>query len=91
MSNGGMEQAQGGQTAQGGTAGGDIKNMSVGELLNLANQQNIDVSALNDLLSNIQVNPDIGANVGTGDQDNEDQDQAQDAQNENPAAQPEKG
>jgi len=50
--------AQGG-TAQGGSAGGDIHNMSVGDLIDLANQQNLDLSALNDLLSQIEVSPDV--------------------------------
>lgn len=61
----GAESQQSGQqggNAQGGTAGGDIKNMNVGDLIDLANQQNIDLSALNDLLGQVQINPDV--NVG---------------------------
>lgn len=53
--------SQDSSTAQGGSAGEDIMNMSVSDLLDVANQQNIDVSALNNLLSEI--------NVGTGTQE----------------------
>lgn len=53
-------QSQGGPAAQTGTAtGGDVKQMRVDDLINLANQQNLDVSALNDLLGQIQVNPQV--------------------------------
>lgn len=51
--------SQGGSTAQGGSAGGDIKNMKVGDFIDLANQQNIDVSALNELLGQVNVDPDV--------------------------------
>ncbi|HET7110210.1 MAG TPA: hypothetical protein VFI41_05020 [Gemmatimonadales bacterium] len=57
---------QGGGMSQGGpsaqtvsSAGGDVKQMRVDDLINLANQQNLDVSALNDLLSKIQVSPEV--------------------------------
>lgn len=53
-------------TAQGGTAGEDITNMSVGDLLDLANQQNVDVSALNELIGQINANPQV--NLGNKEQ-----------------------
>lgn len=68
MTKEGMQQSQGGGSAQGGTAGGDLRNMNVGDLIDLANQQQIDVSALNELLSNLQVNPEISSQIGAGDQ-----------------------
>jgi hypothetical protein len=58
-------QSQGGPSAQSATAGGDVRQMRVDDLINLANQQNLDVSALNDLLGQIQVSPDINVQ-GTG-------------------------
>lgn len=58
-------QSQGGPSAQSATAGGDVRQMRVDDLINLANQQNLDVSALNDLLGQIQVSPDINV-AGTG-------------------------
>lgn len=57
--------AQGGPSAQNATAGGDVKQMRVDDVINLANQQNLDVSALNDLLSKINVSPDVNV-AGTG-------------------------
>lgn len=56
---------QGGPSAQNATAGGDVRQMRVDDVINLANQQNLDVSALNDLLGQIQVNPDVNVS-GTG-------------------------
>ena len=68
----GQSTQQGGSMSQGGpsaqtvsSAGGDVRQMRVDDLINLANQQNLDVSALNDLLGQIQVNPDVNVS-GTG-------------------------
>lgn len=63
---GGM--SQGGPSAQTANTQGDVKQMRVDDVINLANQQNLDVSALNELLGKIQVNPEVSTNVGTGDQ-----------------------
>lgn len=60
-----MTQPQEHQSAQTGTSTtGEIHNMRVSDLVNLANQQNLDVSALNDLIGQIQVDPNVG-NVNT--------------------------
>lgn len=60
-------QAQGGPSAQSATAQGDVKQMRVDDLINLANQQNLDVSALNDLIAKVNVSPNVSPNVaGTG-------------------------
>ena len=66
-----QEGQQGGGVSAGGsagmqaTAGGDVKQMSVGDLIDLANQQNLDVSALNELLGQVNVSPDVNV-AGTG-------------------------
>lgn len=56
----------GGITAGGGSgmqadAGGDVRQMTVGDLLDLAVQQNVDVSPVTDLLNdlNLNVSPDV--------------------------------
>jgi hypothetical protein len=57
--------AQGQQAA----AGGDVHQMTVGQLLQLANQQNIDTSALNNLLQQVNVSPNVSPQTniaGTG-------------------------
>lgn len=58
MTDKGMSQDKGGQ--QVGSAGGDVRQMKVGDLINLANQQNIDVEALNNLVGDIQAEVDAG-------------------------------
>lgn len=65
-------QQQGGGVTAGGSSGqaasnvgGDVKQMSVGDLIDLANQQNLDVSALNDLLGQVNVDPNVNVS-GTG-------------------------
>jgi hypothetical protein len=58
-------QSQGGPSAQNATAQGDVRQMRVDDVINLANQQNLDVSALNDLLGQINVSPDVNV-AGTG-------------------------
>lgn len=59
---GGMSQQTGTRGQQVGSAGGDVKQMTVGQLIDVANQQNIDVSALNDLIG--QVQSQIGKDMG---------------------------
>lgn len=54
-------QSQGAPSAQTATAQGDVKQMRVDDLINLANQQNLNVDALNDLISKVQVDPNISA------------------------------
>jgi hypothetical protein len=62
---GGMQQDAGKGGQQVGSAGGDVKQLKVGDLLNLANQQNIDVEALNNLVGDIQAEVDAG-NIALG-------------------------
>jgi hypothetical protein len=65
QSQGGSQQA-GGSSGQAATdVGGDVRQMSVGDLLDLANQQNVDVSAVADLLNNLNLSPDVAVS-GTG-------------------------
>lgn len=71
-SQGGSQQA-GGSSGQAATdVGGDVKQMSIGDLLDLANQQNVDVSPVTELLNNLNLSPEVGisgtGNVG-GDED----------------------
>jgi hypothetical protein len=49
-----------GSGQQVGSAGGDVKQMKVGDLINLANQQNLDIEALNNLVGDIQAEVDAG-------------------------------
>lgn len=58
--------AQGGPSAQSATAGGDVRQMRVDDLVNIANQQNLDVSALENLIAQVNAaNPQVAAS-GTG-------------------------
>lgn len=66
------DKSQGGSQQAGGTSGqaasdvgGDVRQMSVGDLLDLANQQNVDVAAVADLLNNLNLSPDVNV-AGTG-------------------------
>jgi hypothetical protein len=73
---GGSQQA-GGSSGQAATdVGGDVRQMSIGDLLDLANQQNIDIAPVTDLLNNLNLSPDINVSgtgsAGAGDQDDED-------------------
>lgn len=43
--------------------GGNVRQMSVGDLLDLAVQQNVDVSAMLDVLNDLNLSPDV--NIGT--------------------------
>ena len=58
-------QTQGAPSAQTATTQGDVRQLRVDDLINLANQQNLDVSALNDLIAKVQVTPDVNVS-GTG-------------------------
>ena len=59
MPQGGSQQA-GGSSGQAATdVGGDVKQMTVGDLLDLANQQNVDVAPVTELLNNLNLSPDV--------------------------------
>lgn len=73
MTDGGMTQDAGKGGQQVGSAGGDVRQMKVGDLLNLANQQNIDVEALNNLVGDIQAEVDAGNVQLAGEADTQDQ------------------
>ena len=67
-----MPESQGGGQQAGGTSGqaasnvgGDVRQMSVGDLLDLANQQNVNVDAVAELLNNLNLSPDVNVS-GTG-------------------------
>lgn len=65
MPQGGSQQA-GGSSGQAATdVGGDVKQMTVGDLLDLANQQNVDVAPVTELLNNLNLSPDVNVS-GTG-------------------------
>ena len=62
---GGSQQA-GGSSGQAATdVGGDVRQMSVGDLLDLANQQNVDIAPVTELLNNLNLSPDVSVS-GTG-------------------------
>lgn len=62
---GGSQQA-GGSSGQAATdVGGDVKQMSIGDLLDLAQQNNLDVSPVTELLNNLNLSPDVNVS-GTG-------------------------
>lgn len=72
MSNPQQPAQQGGGVTAGGSSGqaasnvgGDVRQMSVGDLLDLANQQNIDIAPVTELLNNLNVSPDVNVS-GTG-------------------------
>jgi hypothetical protein len=63
---GGSQQA-GGSSGQAATdVGGDVRQMSIGDLLDLAQQNNLDVAPVTELLNNLDLSPDISVS-GTGD------------------------
>ena len=65
-SQGGSQQA-GGSSGQAATdVGGDVKQMSVGDLLDLAQQNNLDVAPVTQLIADLNLSPDIAVS-GTGD------------------------
>lgn len=79
-----MPESQGGSQQAGGTSGqaatdvgGDVKQMSVGDLLDLANQQNVNVDAVAELLNNLNLSPDVSVsgtgNIGGGDDEDDNQ------------------
>lgn len=62
---GGGQQA-GGASSQGAQqVGGDVHQMTVGDLLDLANQQNVDVAPVLDMLNGMDFSPSVGVS-GTG-------------------------
>lgn len=68
---GGGQQA-GGASSQGAQqVGGDVRQMTVGDLLDLANQQNVDIAPVTELLNGMDFSPNVGVsgtgNVGGGD------------------------
>ena len=72
---GGSQQA-GGSSGQAATdVGGDVKQMSVGDLLDLANQQNLDVAPVTQLIADLNLSPDVSVS-GTGDIGGDDNDEA---------------
>lgn len=78
------DRGQGGSQQAGGTSGqaasnvgGDVRQMSVGDLLDLANQQNVNVDAVAELLNNLNLSPDVSVsgtgNIGGGDDEDDNQ------------------
>jgi hypothetical protein len=76
---GGSQQAGGSSGQAASNTGGDVRQMSVGDLLDLANQQNLDIAPVTDLLNNLNLSPDVSVsgtgNVGGGDGHGDDYDQ----------------
>jgi hypothetical protein len=67
---GGSQQAGGSSGQAASNVGGDVEQMSVGDLLDLANQQNLDVAPVTELLNNLNLSPDISV-AGNVDNDND--------------------
>lgn len=65
MANGGQSQSTGAEGQQVGSAGGDVKQMTVGQLIDIANQQNFDIEALNNLVGDVQAQIEAG-NIQAG-------------------------
>lgn len=68
---GGSQQAGGSSGQAASNVGGDVKQMSIGDLLDLANAQNVDVSPVTDLIASLDISPNVGVS-GTGDVDTDD-------------------
>lgn len=75
------DEAQGGNVQAGGASGqaasnvgGDVHQMSVGDLLDLANQQNLDIAPVVDLLNGLDLSPSV--NVASPGHDDDDEDKA---------------
>jgi hypothetical protein len=62
---GGGQQAGGASTQGAQQVGGDVRQMTVGDLLDLANQQNIDIAPVTELLNGMNLSPEVGVS-GTG-------------------------
>lgn len=62
---GGGQQAGGASTQGAQQVGGDVRQMTVGDLLDLANQQNVDVAPVTELLNGLDFSPEVGVS-GTG-------------------------
>lgn len=71
---GGGQQAGGAQTQGAQQVGGDVRQMSIGDLLDLANQQNLDIAPVTELLNNMNLSPEVGVS-GTGDVGDQDDDE----------------
>lgn len=71
---GGGQQAGGASTQGAQQVGGDVRQMSVGDLIDLANQQNIDIAPVTELLNNMNLSPEVGVS-GTGNVGGDDDDQ----------------
>lgn len=72
----GGSQTAGGSSGQAASnVGGDVRQLSVGDLLDLANQQNVDVAPVLELLNGLDISPDVAVsgtgNVSSGDGDDE--------------------
>jgi hypothetical protein len=68
---GGSQQA-GGSSGQAATdVGGDVRQMSVGDLLDLAQQNNLDIAPVLDVLNDLNLSPDVSVS-GTGNVGGED-------------------
>jgi hypothetical protein len=62
-------QSQGGPSAQSATdVGGDVRQMRVDDLINIANQQNLDVSALENLIAQVNASPNVNVAGAAGGQ-----------------------
>ena len=71
---GGSQQA-GGSSGQAATdVGGDVRQMSIGDLLDLANQQNVDIAPVLDVLNDLNLSPDVAVS-GTGNVDTDQDDE----------------
>lgn len=62
---GGGQQAGGASTQGAQQVGGDVRQMTVGDLLDLANQQNLNLAPVTELLNGLNLSPDVAVS-GTG-------------------------
>lgn len=66
----GGSQAAGGSSGQAASnVGGDVRQLSVGDLLDLANQQNVDVAPVLELLNGLDISPDVAVGGSVGEDD----------------------
>lgn len=68
---GGSQQAGGSSGQAASNVGGDVRQLSIGDLIDLANQQNVDVAPVLELLNGLDISPDVAVGGSVGEDDGE--------------------